>query len=378
MDFSLSEEQQEVRDLARKILEDRCTQERLRQVEASEDGLDLDLWRDLARANLLGVGLPEAFGGSGLGFFTTCLLLEEVGRTVAPVPALATLVMGALPIERFGSSEQKQRWLPGVASGEVILSAGLQEAGSDEPARPVTRFRAAEGGFLLDGVKICVPAARLAQRVLVPARSAEGQVGVFLVDPRGSGVRLELQHTTNRERQFQLTLSSARVGAEDLLGTFAQGAEIAQWIADRATAAACAIQLGVSDRALRMTASYAATRVQFERPIGSFQAVHARAADAFIDVEAMRLTTWLAAWRLSEGLPADDEVAVAKYWAAEGGQFVGYAAQHLHGGIGIDVDYPLHRYYLWAKQLELTLGSAPVQLARLGARMARDPAPAGA
>jgi len=223
-----------------------------------------------------------------------------------------------------------------------------------------------------------VPAARAAQRLLVPARGADGQVGVFLVDPRGAGVKLAPQTTTNRERQFQVTLSSAKVGAEDLLGTLAQGAEIAQWIADRSTAAACAVQLGVSDRALRMTASYAASRVQFERPIGSFQAVHARAADAFIDVEAIRLTTWLAAWRLGQELPASDEVAVAKYWAAEGGQFVGYAAQHLHGGIGIDVDYPLHRYYLWAKQLELTLGSAPVQLARIGARMARDPAPAGA
>jgi alkylation response protein AidB-like acyl-CoA dehydrogenase len=378
MDFSLSEEQQEVRDLARKILEDRCTQERLRAVEASEDGIDLELWRDLARANLLGVGLPEAFGGSDLGFFTTCLLLEEVGRAVAPVPALASLVMAALPIARFGSAEQQQRWLPDVVSGEVILSAGLQEAGNEETARPVTAFRASGDGFRLEGVKICVPAARVAQRVLVPARGADGQVGVFLVDPRGPGVRLEPQTTTNRERQFQLALSSAQVGAEDLLGGLAQGAEIAQWIADRATAAACAIQLGVSDRALRMTASYAATRVQFERPIGSFQAVHTRAADAFIDVEAMRLTTWLAAWRLSQELPASDEVAVAKYWAAEGGQFVGYAAQHLHGGIGIDVDYPLHRYYLWAKQLELTLGSAPVQLARIGARMARDPAPAGA
>jgi hypothetical protein len=378
MDFSLSEEQQEVHDLARKILEDRCTQERLRAVEASEDGIDLELWRDLARANLLGVGLPEKSGGSDLGFFTTCLLLEEIGRAVAPVPALASLVMAALPIARFGSPEQQQRWLPGVVSGEVILSAGLQEAGNEEPARPVTSFRASGGGFLLDGVKICVPAARAAQRVLVPARGADGQVGVFLVDPRGAGVKLDPQITTNRERQFQLTLSSARVGAEDLLGTLAQGAEIAQWIADRSTTAACAVQLGVSDRALRMTASYAASRVQFERPIGSFQAVHARAADAFIDVEAIRLTTWLAAWRLSEELPADDEVAVAKYWAAEGGQFVGYAAQHLHGGIGIDVDYPLHRYYLWAKQLELTLGSAPVQLARIGARMARDQAPAGA
>ncbi len=377
MDFSLSEEQQEVRDLARKILEDRCTQDRLRAIEASSEGVDLELWRDLARANLLGVGLPEAFGGSDLGFFTTCVVLEEFCRAVAPVPALATLVMAALPIARFGSPAQQQRWLPGVVSGELILSAGLLEAGSEEPARPAVAFRAAKDGFVLDGVKICVPAAQLAQRVLIPARGADGQVGAFLVEPRGPGVQLEPQQTTNRERHFQLTLSSARVPAEDLLGDLAQGAEIVQWIADRATVGACAVQLGVSDRALRMTASYAATRVQFERPIGSFQAVHTRAADAFIDVEAMRLTTWLAAWRLSEELPASDEVAVAKYWAAEGGQFVGYAAQHLHGGIGIDVDYPLHRYYLWAKQLELTLGSAPVQLARIGARMARESAPAG-
>jgi len=376
MDFSLSEEQQEVRDLARKILEDSCTQDRLKTIEASAEGVDLDLWRELARANLLGVGLPEAFGGSDLGFFTTCLLLEEIGRAVAPVPALATLVMAALPIARFGSQAQQQRWLPGVVSGEVILSAGLLEAGSEEPAHPTTAFRAVSGGFLLDGVKLCVPAAHLAQRVLVPARGADGRVGAFLVDPKAPGVLLETQRTTNRERHFQLTLSSARVGEEDRLGGLAQGAEIVQWIAERATAAACALQLGVSDRALRMTATYAASRVQFERPIGSFQAVHTRAADAFIDVEAMRLTSWLAAWRLSQELPAGDEVAVAKYWAAEGGQFVGYAAQHLHGGIGIDVDYPLHRYYLWAKQLELTLGSAPVQLARIGARMAREAVPA--
>ena len=377
MDFALSEEQQEVRDLARKILEDRCTPDRLKQIEASAEGVDLELWLDLARSNLLGVGLPESFGGSDLGFFTTCLLLEEIGRTVAPVPALATLVMAALPIARFGSQAQQQRWLPGVVSGEVILSAGLLEAGSEEPARPATSFRAASGGFLLDGVKLCVPAAHLAQRVLVPARGADGQVGAFLVDPRSAGVQLEPQRTTNRERHFQLTLSSARVSEEDRLGAPAQGAEIVQWIADRATAATCALQLGVSDRALRMTATYAASRVQFDRPIGSFQAVHTRAADAFIDVEAMRLTSWLAAWRLSQELPASDAVAVAKYWAAEGGQFVGYAAQHLHGGIGIDVDYPLHRYYLWAKQLELTLGSAPVQLARIGARMAREAVPAG-
>jgi len=378
MDFSLSEEQQEVRDLARKILEDRSTHERLRQVEASAEGVDLELWRELARANLLGVGLPEKFGGSDLGFFTLCLLLEELGRSVAQVPALATLVMGALPIARFGSDAQQQRFLPGVVSGELILSAALLEAGSEDPARPATTFRAADGGYVLDGVKLMVPAAQLAQRILVPARGAEGRVSVFLVDPHAPGVTLLPLATTNFERHAQLTLASVRVPADDVLGTLTQGPEIVQWLTERVTAGLCALQLGVSDRALRMTATYAASRVQFERPIGSFQAVHTRAADAFIDVEAMRLTCWLAAWRLAEELPATDAVEVAKFWAAEGGQFVGYAAQHLHGGIGIDVDYPLHRYYRWAKQLELTLGSAPVQLARIGARMAREAAPPAA
>ena len=375
MDFSLSEEQQEVRNLARKILEDRCTHERLKQVESGAPGVDLELWRELARANLLGVGLPESVGGSGLGFFTTCLLLEELGRTVAQLPALATLVLGALPIARFGSDAQQKRWLPGVVSGDVILSAALVEAGNDEPARPATTFRPDGGGFALDGVKWLVPAAALAQRILVPARGPDGRTAVFLVDPAAPGATLTPLSTTNLEPHAQLTLHATRVAADDVLGTLAQGAEIASWLADRATAGVCALQLGVSDRALRMTAAYAASRVQFERPIGSFQAVHTRAADAFIDVEAMRLTAWLAAWRLDQELPAADEIAVAKYWAAEGGQFVGYAAQHLHGGIGIDVDYPLHRYYRWAKQLELTLGSAPVQLARIGARMAREAAP---
>jgi alkylation response protein AidB-like acyl-CoA dehydrogenase len=139
---------------------------------------------------------------------------------------------------------------------------------------------------------------------------------------------------------------------------------------ERAVVACCAVQLGVSERALAMTAEYAAGRIQFERPIGSFQAVHQRAADAYIALQGMRLTCWDAAWRLAVEEPAADAVAVAKYWAAEGGQLVGYAAQHLHGGIGIDVDYPLHRYYLWAKQIELTLGSAPLQLEQLGTRLA--------
>jgi hypothetical protein len=374
MDWSYTEEQQEIRQLARKILEDLATHERLREIESSETGIDSELYAELGRSNLLGVAIEEAFGGSEMGFLSLCVLLQEIGRTVAPVPIVASLGLGGLAISEFGSDAHKQRWLPGLTRGEVILTAGLIEAGSDDPARPRTAARRDGDGWRLDGCKICVPAAHLAERILVPARVSDTELGVFLLDPSASGVELQPQLTTNRERHSQVELANAWVDGDDLLGDLSMGTAISRWITDRATIAYCMLQLGVSERALEMTAEYAGSRQQFGRPIGSFQAVHIRAGDAFIDVEAMRLTALHAAWRLHEGLPDDGSVAIAKFWAADGGHRVGYACQHLHGGIGIDIDYPLHRYYLWAKQLELTLGSAAVALTRLGEEMAREPA----
>jgi len=370
MDFAFTEEQDEIRNLARKILDDLATHERLVEIEASEEQLDRALYAELAKSHLLGVCIPEAHGGMGLGYLALCVLLDEIGRAVAPVPVLPSLVLGALPIAEFGDVAQRERWLPRVASGEAILTAGLAEAGNDEPWRPSTVARPDGSQWRLSGTKILVPAAHVADRVLVAARTPDENVAVFLLEPRGESVILRQQNTTDRQPYFELALDEAPVSQEALLGDPGRGGEIVRWIHDRAIVAHCAVQLGVSERALRMTAEYTSSREQFDRPVGSFQAVHMRAGDAFIDVEAMRLTTWQAAWRLAEGLPDEGSVAVAKYWAAEGGQRVGYAAQHLHGGIGIDIDYPLHRYYLWAKQIELTLGSAPVQLSRLGAELA--------
>ncbi|MCG8588904.1 MAG: acyl-CoA/acyl-ACP dehydrogenase [Proteobacteria bacterium] len=372
MDFSLSEEQQDLRDLARKILEDRLTNEHLKTLAAEPPVFDRPLWDELARANLLGASLPEEAGGSGYGFFELCVLLQECGRAVAPVPALACLALGAQPVARFGSPAQRKAWLPGVAEGRTILTAALHEPEADDPRQPTTNVRADGGDFVLDGRKTLVPFAQVADRVLVPARSAEGQVGVFLVDPSADGVTLETQRASNGLPHALLALTGVRVGAEDLLGELSSGQETLDWILDRAVAATCCVQLGVSERALEMTAEYARNRHQFDVPIGSFQAVHQRAADAYIQVEAIRLTAWEAAWRLAQDLPAEAELAIAKYWASEGGQFVAYAAQHLHGGIGIDVDYPLHRYFVWATQNEHSLGCAQAQLATLGQRLAAE------
>src|SRR5262249_9867026 len=216
----------------------------------------------------------------------------------------------------------------------------------------------------------CVPAAHLAAAVLVPARTGDGQVGVFIVEPSAPGVTLERQVATNREPQARLALEGVRVGADGVLGDPAQGRTIVDWLVERAVLGLRGLELGVVDRALRITAQYTTERRQFDRPIGSFQAVQQRAADAWIDVEAIRLTTWQVAWRLDAGLAARDEVRLAKFWASEAGHRITYAAQHLHGGIGVDVDYPIHRYYLCSNTPELTRGRGARQLARSGEAIA--------
>jgi alkylation response protein AidB-like acyl-CoA dehydrogenase len=365
MDFTFTPEQEALRELARRILEDRVTHERLKAIEADSAWFDQAAWAELAHAKLLGTALPEEAGGSGLGFVELCLLLEQVGRTVAPVPLWPTLVLGAMPVAQFGSRAQREALLPPVVDGGTILTAALVEADGADPAAPTTTARRDGGAWRLDGVKICVPAAHLATRILVPARTDRGAAGIFVVDPQAAGVTRERQVATNREPLARLTLAGA---SGEALG---DGGDL-KWLLEHAVVGLCALQLGVTERALTMTAEYTSSREQFGRPIASFQAVHQRAADAYIDVEAIRLTTWQAAWRLANDLVATDAIAIAKFWASEAGHRIVYAAQHLHGGIGVDVDYPLHRHYLWAKHIELTLGSGTRQLAQLGTRLAKE------
>jgi alkylation response protein AidB-like acyl-CoA dehydrogenase len=371
MDFSFSEEQQDLQGLARQILEGELTNERLKEVEGGDENFDRELWAKFGDAGVLGIALPEANGGGGYGFLETALVLEQIGRTVAPIPYYAT-VIAALPIAQFGSDAQRATLLQGVASGETILSAALTEAGTDS-LHPTTTATPDGDGWVLDGMKDCVPAGPLAHRVLVPAVTADGKVIVAVLDPTAAGVTRERQDTTNHHAEARLTLQGAKIGADDVLGSADNGAEILAWTVERATAALCAIAIGICEEAVRMTAEYTKTREQFDRPIATFQAVGQRAADAYIDTEGIRLTAWQAIWRLSEGLPATTEVAVAKFWAAEGGQRVVHAAQHLHGGMGVDRDYPLHRYFLWAKWLELSLGGATRQLLTIGKQLADAP-----
>ena len=361
MDFSYSEDQQALRELARKILEERATHDRLKEVKKSAERIDLELWRELAKANLLGVAIPEAYGGNGTGLPELLILAEEIGRAVAPVPVLPTLVEAALPLAAFGTEAQKKRWLPAVASGDAILTAALAEG----PGAVVTA-RKNDVGYRLTGRRPLVHAAHVAQAIVVPAKLG-GSDALFLVEPQAKGVSLERAETTDEQIRPHLALDGALA---EPLGDVAKGDEMLSWTLDRALLALCATQVGVAERALQITARYVTERKQFDRPVGSFQAVHTRAGDAYVDLQAMRLTTWRGLHLLEQGEDASDELAIAKYWASEGGARITYAAQHLHGGIGVDVDYPVHRYYLWARQIGIHLGTGSAQLAKLGERLA--------
>ena len=334
MDFSFTEEQDAVRDLARQILDDRISNDALRAIEQTDERFDRDTWKKFADAGLLALPVPEEHSGSGLGLVEIALVAEQVARTNAYLPVLSTLV-SALAIAEHGSEAQQASLLPGVADGSIVVGLGL--AGAD--------------GFVIGGVE--------ADRALV---ERDGRLELFDL----AGVRRERQDTTSGVPEARLDLGGAT-------GEPVGDAGLAEWLRERATAVVAVMMAAVCDRAVRMTADYTKERTQFDRAIATFQAVGQRAADAYIDTEAIRLTAWQAVWRLASGLPAAKEVAIAKFWAADGGQRVVHAAQHLHGGIGVDRDYPLHRCFLWAKHLELMLGGATPQLLRLGELLAAEP-----
>jgi alkylation response protein AidB-like acyl-CoA dehydrogenase len=367
MDFEFTEEERSVSELARKILEDFVTNEQLKTLEAKGEPFAEEAWKALADSNLLGVAIPEAHGGLSLGFTALSLLCEEIGRTVAPLPAYASLVLGALPLAEFGSPADQAEWLPRVARGEVLLTAALLELDSTKPLEPTTRAERTQDGYRLTGEKTLVPAGLQADRILVSASTDHGP-GLFWIKPGAAGVRLEAQTSSDGQPYAYLALQGAEVTEADLLGDLRGDA--LRWLLERATTARCAMQLGVTERALEMTAKYGCERIQFDVAIGSFQAFHQRAADAYIQVEGIRLTTWETIWKLDRGLDARDMVRVAKFAASDGAAYSAYACQHLHGGVGIDVDYPLHRYFKWSTQIEHELGSAKIQLEELGARIA--------
>ncbi|GAA3826991.1 acyl-CoA dehydrogenase family protein [Sphaerisporangium flaviroseum] len=383
MDFAYTDDQHELMRLARRILTDRVTHESLTEVESrGAERFDRALWSTLAEAGLLGIALPAGLGGGGYGTLEQCLVLEQAGRVLAPVPLHATAVLGAWPIATFGTPEQRETWVRPAVQGERVLTAAL----AGPVGAPEVSARRTGDGWRLGGVRTGVPAATVADLILVPAGER-----LFLVPAGTKGMTITPQRTTARETTGLLHLDLT-LPYDAVLGDPGDDpADLVSRSRDMATLGLCALQLGVTSRALEAAAEYTSKRHQFNRPIGSFQAVGHRLADCHIDVEAIRLTMWQAAWLLSEEARAEAEaqgrvegqkrqaaeaVATAKFWAADGGHRVAHAIVHVHGGMGIAEEYFVHRYFLHAKQIEFGLGGATEQALRLGAMLASGSADA--
>lgn len=369
MDFRLTDNQSALRDLAARIFDDAVSDEGLRAFAAGGEPYDRALWRTLAEAGLLGLAVSEEAGGLGLGMIELGLLLEEQGRTLAPVPLTATLGLAAMALDRHGSVAQKAAWLPRVIAGEAVLTAAIEEVGAVDPARPATRAEPEGNGWRLTGAKIAVPYGIEAAAWLVTAATPRGPA-LFLVDPAGPGIAVEAQQSTSGEPQARIAFEGAMLAGDALVGGVEAGGAVVADLIARGQVALAQRQVGVAAEALRRTALYSSGRVQFGKPLGMMQAVQQRAADAFIDVEAMRSAALLAAWQIDNGAVQAADIATAKYWAAMGGHRVVHTAQHLHGGIGADVTYPIHRFFLAATQIGEALGGAAPMLAAIGRAVA--------
>ncbi|MEH6549903.1 MAG: acyl-CoA dehydrogenase family protein [Pseudomonadales bacterium] len=373
MDYSFNEDQLAIRELAYQIFTDRATDEFLLAFSRTDQTYDDELWSTLAEQGLLGLSVPESAGGSGLGLVELCLMLEEQGRRVAPVPLYSTLVLGSLPIIEFGTEEQQQQWLVPMVAGEAKLTAAVAELGMHEAMATTVTASKDGDNWILNGEKAVVADGVTANCILVPMVDTDDKASVVLLDTSLTGVTISPEQIgLLGDRAAHLQLTNVSVPATAILGQVGQGDEIIDWLEQRANLGHCAMQTGVTEEAMKRTAAYVSEREQFGVPLGSFQALAMRMADSYIDVEAIRSTYWLAMWRMSEGLDARAEVRAAKWWACDAAHRVVLTAQHLHGGIGADVEYPIHRFFLWAKQISYSMGNATTQLTKLGQLLASD------
>lgn len=365
MDFTTTEAAHDLGSLVDTIVDAVCTPEHQRDLDGLAQRFDRDLWRKLVEADILTSASPESLGGDGFGVLEQVAVLVALGHRLAAVPYLESVVLGAGALARFAAEDLQRSWGAPAVSGEKILTAALLGEMGEGPVQAVR----AGDGYRITGTRTQVGFGPVADAFLVPAETDSG-AAVFLVAADDPGVTVTPIETTGRGSVGHLALEGTEVDGTRMVG----GAEVAAWLDTLATLGRSAFQLGVLERGLQLTAEYARTREQFDRPIGSFQAVAQRLADGYIDVKGLRLTLTQAAWRVSEDHPADIDVASAAFWAADAGHRVAHTIVHVHGGVGVDTDHPVHRYFLAAKETEFALGGATGQLRRIGRELAETPA----
>ena len=362
MDFTLTEEQEMLKKMVRDFLTEKCPKTLVKEMETDEKGYSPELWREMADLGWMGLAFPEKYGGTGMSFVDLAVLLEEMGRACLPGPFFSTVVLGGLTILDAAAEQQKQKYLPGIAGGETIFTLALTEEGGQYDADSITvRATADKDDYIIDGTKLFVTDANVADYMLCVARTgaqadAENGITIFIVDTKSQGLSNTVLKTLAGDKLCEVVFDRVRVPRENILGELDKGWAVVQKTIARAAVAKCCDLVGIMQRVLEMTLDYAKERKQFDRPIGSFQVIQHYCADMATDVEGTRFSSYQAAWLLSEGIPCNKEVAIAKAWAGEACERVVTLAHQIHGAIGCTVDHDLHYYTRRGKTAQLSYG----------------------
>ena len=364
MDLGFSEEQEMLRKTARDFLQTECPTTLVKEMADDEKGYTPELWAKMAELGWMGLALPEEYDGMGMSFLDLSVLLEEIGRACLPGPFFSTVVLGGFTIIEAGNEEQKKDLLPKIATGEVILAMALTEpSASYDPASVTVKAVSDKDDYVISGTKLFVENAHIADYMVCVTRtkdgsSAEDGITLFLVDGKSPGISTTVLKTIAGDKQCEVIFDNVRVPKKNMLGDLDKGWPVVAKMLEMAAVAKCAEMVGGAQAALDMSVAYAKERIQFGRPIGSFQAIQHHCANMVTDVDGSRFITYQAAWKVSEGLPATMEVSMAKAWVSEAYRRVSQLGHQIHGGIGFCMDHDMPLYFKEAKAADSTFGNA--------------------
>jgi len=363
MDFGFSEEQEMLRTLARDFLAEQCPKAKVKELEKDEKGYDPQMWHSMAELGWMGLVFPEEYGGAGASFLELTVLMEEMGRNILPGPFFPTIALCALPILEYGTGEQKAKFLPPITKGEAIWAFALTESSGSYGASEI-RLRASLEGedYILEGEKFFVQDAHVADYLLVVARTGDEKapekgITLFVADAKDPALKVEVIPTIAGDRQCRVSFNRVRVSKSSVLGDVGHGWDIVDFILQRGAVLKSAEISGACQAVLEMTSTYAKERVQFERPIGSFQAVQTKLADMLIDVEGISYLLYQAAWGISVGSPSSLQISIAKAKASEAYQRICVDGITAHGAIGFTMDHDIGLYYRRVKAAEFAAGN---------------------
>lgn len=363
MEFGLTQEQSLLRNEVRRFLKNECPKDFVKETIEGEIGFSPPLWKKMADLGWMGLLFEEKYGGTGGTFLDLCIVLEEMGRFLVPAPFFSTVVLGGVPIAQGGEEELKQRFLPGIARGDIIVTTALTEVEGNCAIDEIeSNGERREDGFVLRGKKIFVSDAHIANCILCPARAYPkghpSEVSLLIIDTKSQGIEITPLITLDLKKQFEMSFTDVYVPRNRLVGQEGQGGTLIQNLWPLAVAGKCCEMIGVMQRVLEMTLSYVQERRQFGRPLSAFQVIQHYCADMAIDLECSRVITNQAAWRVSNSLPSRKEVAMAKAWCSESLKEITTKAHQIYGAIGFTKEYDLYLFFRYAKVGEITFRDA--------------------